>query len=547
MKIALGQINPTIGDFAGNCAKICQCMDRAANLGCDLAVFPEMALLGYPPLDFLDGNNFVLDSLGFWEQLLEASRKIAVICGVVAQNRSRTGKPFFNAALFCAQGQIQAQARKMLLPSYDVFDETRYFEPGKKPLVIEFKGLRLGLTVCEDVWNKEGYLPGGLYDQDPVQDLAGQQVDLLINIAASPFHRGKSKEVGRLLQERAREVNAPVLYVNQVGGNDQLIFQGHSMVWDRSGRQLTCAADFEEDLLVWDSEKDQQEIAPKMLGREQEILQALCLGLRDYMSKCGFQKAVLGLSGGVDSALAACVARIALGPENVLALALPGPYNAPHSLEDAQELARRLGIWLRTVDIEGLFDLTKQELQPIFQDMPEDVTEENIQSRLRGLLLMAVSNKFRALLLNTGNKSELAVGYCTLYGDMNGGISVLGDIPKTLVYQLSRHINQTRSWIPERIITRAPSAELSPEQKDLDNLPEYEVLDSILQAYIEEQQGLEEMTAQGWDRELVSWVVRRVLANEYKRRQAPPVLKVTGKAFGLGRRLPIAHGFGQRL
>lgn len=544
MKICLGQINPTIGDFAGNCDRICRGMEQAASLGCDLAVFPEMALLGYPPLDFLDSNNFVLDSLGYWDRLLQASKDIAVICGVVVPNRSRTGKPFFNVALFCAQGQILAQASKILLPSYDVFDETRYFEPGDKPQVAEFKGLRLGITVCEDIWNKEGYLPGGLYDRDPVQELAGRQIDLLINIAASPFHRGKSKEVSRLLLERAREVQAPVCYVNQVGGNDQLIFQGHSMVWDPSGRQLACAADFEEQLLVWDSEKEQQEAPLGMQGREQEILQALCLGLKDYMSKCGFQQAVLGLSGGVDSALAACVARMALGQANVWALALPGPYNAPQSLEDARELSSRLGIRLDTVMIEALFNQARQELRPIFQDRPQDVAEENIQSRLRGLLLMAVSNKFGALLLNTGNKSELAVGYCTLYGDMNGGISVLGDVPKTMVYQLARHINQVQGWIPERIITRPPSAELSPDQKDQDSLPDYETLDSILQAYIEEQQSPQQIALQGWDQQLVNWVARRVLMNEYKRRQAPPVLKVTGKAFGLGRRLPIAHGFG---
>lgn len=545
MKIALGQINPTIGDFAGNCERICQYLDRAVNLGCDLAVFPEMALLGYPPLDFLDRNDFVLDSLGFWERLAKASRHIAVICGVVAVNSSRTGKPYFNSALFCAQGKIQAQAQKLLLPSYDVFDETRYFEPGKEPLVVDLNGVRLGLTICEDIWNKEGYLPGWLYARDPVQDLADRNLDLLINIAASPFHRGKGEKVGTLLQERARETKTPVLFVNQVGGNDQLIFQGHSMVWDQEGHQVACAADFEEELLVWDSQGDRQEISPGELNREQEILQALCLGLKDYMAKCGFSKAMLGLSGGVDSALAACVARMALGPENVLALAMPGPYNAPESLEDARELARRLGIGLETVSIERLFAQTRQELQPLFQERPEDVTEENIQSRLRGLLLMAVSNKLRALLLNTGNKSELAVGYCTLYGDMNGGLSILGDVPKTMVYQLARHINQTRGWIPERIISRPPSAELSPEQKDQDSLPEYEVLDKILQAYIEEQQSLEEIVLQGWDRNLVRWVVRRVLDNEYKRRQAPPVLKVTGKAFGLGRRLPIAHGFGQ--
>ncbi len=543
MKIALGQINPVVGDFAGNCKKICQYTHKANNLGCDLVVFPEMALLGYPPLDFLDRNDFVLESLGFWEQIIAASRDIAIICGVVALNESATGKPFFNTAIFCTQGRLVAQCYKILLPSYDVFDETRYFEPGYQPQLVELKGKSLGITICEDIWARAGYLPRTLYNQDPVRDLAARQADILINIAASPFYMGKSQQVENLLRGQASQTRLPLIYVNQVGGNDQLIFQGHSMVCGPNGYLLARARDFTEDLLVWDSldkGRDTDQSGPSL---EQEVLQALILGLQDYMAKCGFKKVVLGLSGGIDSALAACIACLALGVENVQALAMPGPYNAPYSLQDAQELAENLGINLETIAIDRLFAQSKQELQALFQHYPQDVTEENIQSRLRGMLLMAVSNKFKALVLNTGNKSELAVGYCTLYGDMNGGLSVLGDVPKTMVYRLSRFINESKGWIPERIINRPPSAELSPDQKDEDSLPAYEVLDKILHAYIEEQQSLSQMVEQGWDKELVQGVMKLVLGSEYKRRQAPPVLKVTSKAFGLGRRLPIAHGF----
>lgn len=543
MKIALGQINPVVGDFAGNCRKICQYTHKASNLGCDLVVFPEMALLGYPPLDFLDRNDFVLDSLGFWEQIIAASRDIAVICGVVALNESATGKPFYNTAIFCTQGRLVAQAHKILLPSYDVFDETRYFEPGPQPQLVELKGKTLGITICEDIWTRAGYLPRTLYNQDPVQDLAARQADVLINIAASPFYMGKSLQVENLLRDQASQTRLPLIYVNQVGGNDQLIFQGHSMVCGPTGCLSARAKDFAEDLLVWDSLDKGQDTNRSGLSLEQEVLQALVLGLQDYMAKCGFKKVVLGLSGGIDSALAACIACLALGAENVQALAMPGPYNAPYSLQDAQELAENLGINLETIAIDRLFAQSKQELQTLFQHYPEDVTEENIQSRLRGMLLMAVSNKFKALLLNTGNKSELAVGYCTLYGDMNGGLSVLGDVPKTMVYRLSSFINESKGWIPERIINRPPSAELSPDQKDEDSLPVYEVLDKILHAYIEEQQSLSQMVEQGWDRELVQGIILQVLGSEYKRRQAPPVLKVTSKAFGLGRRIPIAHGF----
>jgi NAD+ synthase (glutamine-hydrolysing) len=541
MRIALAQIDPLIGDFAGNTEKICQFVHRAREQRCDLVVFPELALLGYPPRDLLDNLGFVADSQRYWSQIQQASQGIGVICGMATANRSLKGKPYHNAALLFADGQLLAEAHKQLLPSYDVFDEERYFEPGAQAVWVDFKGRRLGLTICEDVWNRSDFLPHFPYHRDPVVDLAQASVNLLVNISASPYHLKKIPMVFGLLQSHAQRHGLQVIYVNQVGGNDELIFQGHSMVCDETGKLVACAADFEEDLIVYDTEQRCGDLHACDLDPTTEMIEALVLGLRDYARKCRFDRVVLGLSGGVDSALVACLAVLALGPEQVLGVALPGPYNAPESLFDARELAARLGITLDEIPIHGLFNAALDTLGPAFAGLPADVTEENLQARLRGLILMALSNKFNRLLLSTGNKSELAVGYCTLYGDMNGGLAVLGDVPKTAVFALARHLNDQYGWIPERILTRPPSAELRPDQKDEDSLPPYKILDEILAAYIEKRLGAEEIVARGFDRQLVQWVIRKVDGNEYKRWQAPPVLRVSAKAFGSGRRLPIAR------
>jgi NAD+ synthase (glutamine-hydrolysing) len=541
MRLALAQIDPYIGDFAGNSAKICQYIERAREQGCDLVVFPEMALLGYPPRDLLDKSGFVANSQHYWEPIREASRGIGVICGVVTFNESHQGKPYHNTALFFSDGCEIARAHKQLLPSYDVFDEDRYFEPGAGSVWLDYKGERLGFTVCEDVWNLSDFLPHFPYHCDPVADLAQASVSLLINLSASPYHVKKIPLVQELLGSHAQRGHCQVVYVNQVGGNDELIFQGHSMVLSESGHVVACAADFEEDLVVYDTQRRMGVCHAVDLDPTDEMVAALVLGLRDYARKCRFERVVLGLSGGVDSALVACLAVLALGPAQVLGVGLPGPYNAPESLTDARELARRLGIQFEVVPIGDLFKTAVHSLAPVFEGLSTDVTEENLQARIRGLLLMALSNKFNRLLLSTGNKSEMAVGYCTLYGDMNGGLAVLGDVPKTTVFALAHHLNNKYGWIPERILTRPPSAELRPEQKDEDSLPPYTVLDGILAAYVEQRRSAEEIVKSGYDRQLVEWVIRKVDGNEYKRWQAPPVLRVSAKAFGIGRRYPIAH------
>jgi len=543
MRLALAQINPFIGDFSGNCEKICNYIQRAKESRCDLVIFPELALVGYPPRDLLDKRSFVKTSKTYWSTIQEASHGIGVICGVVAENETGYGKSYHNSALFFDDGSLLVSAHKRLLPSYDVFDEERHFEPGERAVWVDYKGERLGLTICEDVWNVEGYIPHSPYVWDPVRELEESSVTVLINIAASPYHSGKAEWVGELLRSHAVKSCMQVVNVNQVGGNDELIFQGHSMVWDERGQLAACGADFSEDFIVYDTKARRGDLHAVEKDDVSEVMEALILGLRDYTYKCGFKRVVLGLSGGVDSALTASLAVKAMQPENVLAVAMPGPYSAPESLEDARELAERLGIEFQVIPITNIFEATLEVLSPVFGNLPHDVTEENLQARIRGLILMALSNKYNRLLLSTGNKSELAVGYCTLYGDMDGGLAVLGDVPKTLVYRLSRRLNQDYGWIPERTIERPPSAELRPDQKDQDTLPPYDVLDAILFAYVEKRCSIEEIVSQGLDREQVQWVINRVDHNEYKRWQAPPVLRVTTKAFGTGRRLPLAQGY----
>lgn len=542
MRIAMGQIDPFIGDFEGNTRKICDFIERAKRADADLVVFPELAIMGYPPRDLLDKHGFVADSLRYWDRIAQAGKGIGVLFGAVSVNEG-SGKPYHNSAVFYDDGKLAGISHKMLLPSYDVFDEERYFAPGKAPGVVEFRGKRIGITVCEDAWNVPDYLPGPLYSVDPVCELRNASADIIVNLSASPYHVGKSKWVGGLLKRHAVSSGVPIFYVNQVGGNDELIFQGHSMVWDEKGNVRATGADFAEDLIICDTEGSQCEFHAAEWDEVSELIGGLTLGLRDYSKKLCFERAVVGLSGGVDSALTACLAVLALGAENVLGVAMPGPFNSPDSLADARELASRLGMGFNVVSIEELFSLALRCLKPVFGDLPHDFTEENLQARLRGMVLMGISNKFRRLLLSTGNKSEIAVGYCTLYGDMNGGLAVLGDLPKNMVYDLAYRLNDEYGWIPGRILTRAPSAELRPDQTDQDTLPPYDILDAILAQYIEQRLSPKEIVANGFDPDTVRWVVRRVEMNEYKRWQAPPILRVTTKAFGIGRRNPIAQGY----
>ncbi|CAK8716548.1 Glutamine-dependent NAD(+) synthetase [Candidatus Electronema halotolerans] len=541
MKIALIQTNPLIGDFTRNLGLLLDRLRQAGQTGCALAIFPELALCGYPPQDLLERRDFLQAHDQALDKLIGAVGETGVVVGVVEQ-RQGPGKPLHNSALLIHQGKVVQRVRKQLLPTYDVFDESRYFEPGGPSLPVLFKGLHLGLTVCEDIW------PGscGSYSHDPVAALLrnGAQADLLINISASPYHHGKLGERRLLFSKLCQRHKLPLLYVNQVGGQDSLIFDGHSAAVNCKGNICAAAAGFVEDMLLIDS-ADLQQNSTICAAPEDSIAQveaALVLGLRDYLGKTGFSKAVIGLSGGIDSAVTAVLAAQALGPENVLCVALPSPYTAQMSIDDAQALSRNLGCGFEVIPIAEAMKSYQQMLAPLFAGLPEDLTEQNIQARIRGNLLMALSNKFGRLLLSTGNKSEMAVGYCTLYGDMSGGLAALADVPKVMVYELARWMNRSGAVIPERIISRPPTAELKPEQTDQDDLPPYEVLDPILAAYLEEHCSAEEIVAQGFDRAVVQGIIRRVIRNEHKRKQAPLGLKVTSKAFGCGRRWPSATG-----
>ena len=553
MKIALIQLNPTIGDFAVNTAKIAAQVEAARIMGCELAVLPELALCGYPPQDLLERPAFLADHDRALSELIRSISGIGVLCGAVTSHTGPTGKALHNSALLFENGTLLFAAHKRLLPTYDVFDESRYFEPAATGRPFAYKGLRLGITICEDVWNDKHLFSRRPYAVDPVQELfndAGGQPDLLINIAASPFNRGKRAIRREIFANLCTRYAVPLLYVNQIGGQDSLIFDGGSLAMDCEGAVFAQARHFSEDLVVIDTAfwhgDLHEEALPATAGTGDEIAQvhqALVLGTRDYVGKCGFASVVIGLSGGIDSALTAAVAAKALGPENVLGVALPSPYTSKESIEDAVQLTKNLGIDFTVVPITPLVDGYQSALAPLFAGRPADVTEQNIQARIRGNLLMAIANKERRLVLSTGNKSEMAVGYCTLYGDMSGGLAVIADVPKMLVYDLARFINRDRELIPRRSIDRPPTAELKPDQRDEDDLPPYPVLDQILTAYLEEQRPIEEIIAMGFDPAMVRDVVRRVRINEYKRKQAPPGLKVTTKAFGYGRRYPTAENY----
>ncbi len=543
MKIALTQINPVIGDFNGNIEKIISRMQIARNAGCELVIFPELVVSGYPPQDYLEHEAFLAQQEKAIDTLIERTQGIAVLCGAITRHTGSTGKPLHNSALLISQRNIIFRAHKRLLPTYDVFDEARYFEPGKESRPIVFKGIRLGITICEDIFNDEDSFPHPLYQANPVADLQQAGIDLLINIAASPFTIGKQELRRTIFSQICRKYHLPLIYVNQVGGQDSVLFDGASMVLGDDGTLCHQAASFKEDMVVIDTGQIQGAQLPAAQNETELVFQALAMGCRDYIKKCGFSKVLLGLSGGIDSALTCAIACEALGPENVTGIALPSPYTSSASIEDARGLAENLGIRFEIVDISSTFASFRQTLSPLFAGLKEDVTEQNIQARIRGTLLMALANKFNALLLSTGNKSEMAVGYCTLYGDMAGALSLLSDVPKQMVYALARYVNCQQEIIPARTISRAPSAELAPDQKDQDDLPPYEVLDPILTAYLEEHLSITEIVSRGFDRNMVEDIVRRIKRNEYKRQQAAMGLKITSKAFGFGRRYPIAQIF----
>jgi len=542
MKIAICQINPIIGDFDYNTSLIKEASDKARKDGCSLAIFPELALLGYPPKDLLEKPAFIDENLMQLEQLATQIKGIQILCGFVDKNPRKTGKPLINSAALIKEGHILEKGGKRLLPTYDVFDETRYFEPPDESLLFELEGKRFGVTICEDIWNFSEFEGVPLYEEDPVSDLNSRKIDILINISASPYTMGKAYLRMNMLENISSQYEIPTIYCNQVGGNDDLLFDGFSMVVDHKGRLIQIGKEFETDLLIWDTTKDYEELKDPWQTEEGTILKGLIMGTRDYTFKCGFKKALVGLSGGIDSSLVAVIAQRAMGAENVTGISMPSPFTSEMSKEDARKLASNLGIHFEEIPIHEVYQSYKESLAHMFKGLKEDVTEENIQARIRGNLLMAFSNKFNALLLSTGNKSETAMGYCTLYGDMSGGLAVISDVPKTMCYRLARLINEEREIIPERILSRAPSAELKPDQTDQDTLPPYDLLDDILEAAVERNLAFDDIVALGHDPEIVRDVLRRLIVNEYKRRQAPPGLKVTTKAFGYGRRYPIARG-----
>ena len=544
MKIALGQINPTVGDFSGNATKIIDFSRRAQAAGAGLIVFPELSVCGYPPRDLVERPSFVTHNREAAERIAAQTKGIAVICGLVTPADSDAGKSVMNSAALLMDGKIAFLQSKMLLPTYDVFDEMRNFAPARKQELFPFCGNRMALTICEDAWNDKQFWVKRLYTVDPVEALIQAGANLVLNISASPFWIGKRELRRDMLASIARQHNVPVVLVNQVGGNDSLVFDGSSLVLNREGNVIAQGRSFEEDLIYFDSQTLTGEMHEQVAGDEASADSALVLGTRDYIQKCGFQKAIVGLSGGIDSALTAVIAADAVGAENVIGVGMPGPYSSPGSIADARALARNLGIRFELLSINPAYEAYRQILSGVFAGLPQDVTEENIQSRARGAVLMALSNKFGAIVLSTGNKSELGVGYCTLYGDMVGGLAVISDVPKTLVYRLSAYVNSRRPVIPQASLEKAPSAELRPDQKDSDSLPPYEILDAILEDYIEDSHSAEQIAAdRKFDIELVKRVIRMVDRAEYKRQQAAPGLKISPKAFGYGRRVPIAAKF----
>jgi len=541
VKIALGQINPTVGDFNGNSRKIIEFTSRARSASAELILFPELSVCGYPPRDLVERTSFVAHNRETVESIARETQGIAVICGLVTAALAETGKSVMNSAALLKDGKIAFLQSKMLLPTYDVFDEMRNFAPATSQATFPFSGKQMALTICEDAWNDKHFWNKRLYTFDPVEALVNAGGNFVLNISASPFWMGKRELRHKMLASIARTQKVPVAMVNQVGGNDSLVFDGSSLVLNCAGEIIAQGKSFEEDLILFDSERLTGEMHGQIAGEEASVYAALVLGTRDYVTKCGFKKVIVGLSGGIDSALTAVIAADAVGPEDVIGVGMPGPYSSQGSIDDARALAQNLGIRFESLSINDVFESYRKTLHGVFAGYKEDLTEENLQSRARGTMLMALSNKFGALVLSTGNKSEIGVGYCTLYGDMVGGLAVISDVPKTLVYRLSHYVNTQRPVIPAASLEKPPSAELRPDQKDSDSLPPYDVLDAILEDYVEESHSPEQIAAdRGFDVNLVHRVVRMVERTEYKRQQAAPGIKISAKAFGYGRRFPIA-------
>ena len=542
MKIAIAQINTTVGDFDGNSDKIVDAWRRADEAGAELVVLPELALCGYPPRDLLAKPAFLRQNQAALERLAKRGGRAVAVVGHASVNETDSGRPARNSAAVLRDGQIIDVRHKTLLPTYDVFDEDRYFEPATDNTPVEILGKKIGITICEDIWNDEVFPNDRRYGRRPADELAAAGAELLLNLSASPWNLGKEHSRHVLLSQLSAKAGCPVVYCNLVGGNDELVFDGGSQYYNGHGVLGASGAMFAEDLLLVDTET----IEPKLSDTsddDEKLHKALSLGVHDYLHKCGFASAVIGLSGGIDSAVTAVIAVDALSAENVRGVAMPSQYSSQGSLDDAERLANALGIRYDIVPIEPVFEQLKSQLGDIFDGLDEDTAEENMQARIRGNILMSMSNKFGSLLLTTGNKSELAVGYCTLYGDMCGGLAVISDLPKTRVYSLAKWINREREIIPESTLTKPPSAELRPDQVDQDSLPPYDVLDSILEAYVVDGQDAESIIASGHDKATVQRIIRLINLNEYKRRQAAPGIKVTSKAFGVGRRIPVAKRF----
>jgi NAD+ synthetase len=552
MKIAIAQINPVIGDFEYNLNRIKDYAGKALSASCDLVVFSELVVSGYPPRDLLEKKDFIEKNLEFLSILINEIKGIGVICGCVDKNPDDEGKRLFNSAVLFENGKILQKVNKRLLPTYDVFDESRYFEAGSECKSCYYRGEKIGITICEDAWNDEYILKKRIYHMDPVDLLAQDGAGIIINISASPFHIGKKEFRWNMFSAIASKYKAAFIFANQVGGNDSILFDGISAAFDRHGKIRALARDFEEDIIFYDHEEKsgrflEENMHSVSISDSESVLKALVMGTRDYVTKCGFSKVVLGLSGGIDSALTAFIAARALGPENVLTVFMPSVYTSKENYEDTKKLAENIGTRLELIPIDGLFGEFVRLITPSYKENEPGITEQNLQARIRGTILMALSNREGRILLSTGNKSELAVGYCTLYGDMNGGLAVISDIPKTFVYELANFINREKEIIPASIIEKAPSAELKPDQTDQDDLPPYDVLDSILKGYIEELKGADDLVSQGFNPEIVEDVISRVDRNEYKRNQAAPGLKVTTKAFGYGRRFPLAQRYNRRI
>ena len=556
MKICLAQINPTVGAFEQNVKKICRFINTAKKKGADLIVFPEMCIVGYPPKDLLELSGFVDSNLKALEEVKNNVTGISAIVGFVDRNVGQRGKNLYNAAAYINNKEIISRHYKSLLPTYDVFDEDRYFEPAHSISLAKISGRKSGISICEDAWGANVVWPGKIHHKDPVESMIRQGAEIIINISASPFTIGKQDERLKMLTSHAKKYNVPIVFVNQIGGNDDLVFDGNSLVINKKGVIVDKALSFEEDLLMVEfkgPDISAGDSKPGSVGKRtqagagedeiESVFKALVLGTRDYVRKCGFKKAVIGLSGGIDSAVTAVIAARALGKGKVLGVTMPSGFSSKGSVKDSKALAKRLGIAFENIPIKSVYNAYTRTLSDVFTGLPFDVTEENLQARIRGKILMAISNKYGYLVLTTGNKSELAVGYCTLYGDMCGGLAVISDIPKTMVYDIAEYINRRKEVIPIHTIEKPPSAELRPDQKDQDSLPPYDILDGVLKAYVEESRDIDDIIGRGFNETLVKDIIKKVDTNEYKRKQAAPGLKVTSKAFGTGRRMPLAQRY----